>query len=531
MPIASEKPSSNLPNGTADMSVSIDRIIKNAEKSINSGDFHAATSACYEGLEAYPNNPRLNSLAKRLLATKIDRIPMSVVKELRNLTEASEWLLLTKRCLELLEIYENSAIVWNFLGCAQLQKGYLLLSKSSHLRSKALDPEYGANYSNLGNTLSELDEFEAAGEAHKMAAKLDPTDAPTNNNLGAWYDLVGQHEKALQHFQKAHVLDKNYASAEYNLAGANLQKKNFKKGWSQRDARWKRWTREEGLPFIETSRPLWDGSHVDRLYVWSEQGIGDEVMFASTFNEIASRCNSLVVACAPRLQTLFERTFGDKITFVERAVGIRDEQFDFHAPAMTAAGLLRQDIQDFRSSDTGYLKVDETSVQSLRKTLLEAAGGKPIIGISWLSKNRKVGKRRSISPVDLVAAIPEDVFLLNLQYGDVTNDVKDIRQCLNRDLAVFSNLDNWHHLDAFASLIAACDKVVSIDNSTVHFAGAVGKECHVLLPCGADWRWGRYDDKWSYWYRSLRLHRQTKPNDWNGAIQSLQCALNENSPS
>ena len=115
------------------------------------------------------------------------------------------------------------------MGCAQLKKGYPLLSKTSHLRSKALDPEYAANYSNLGNTLAELDEFEAAGEAHKMAAKLDPTDAPTHNNLGAWYDAVGQHEKALQHFQTAHFLDKNYASAEYNLAGANLQKKNFKK--------------------------------------------------------------------------------------------------------------------------------------------------------------------------------------------------------------------------------------------------------------------------------------------------------------
>ena len=125
----------------------------------------------------------------------------------------------------------------------------------------------------------------------------------------------------------------------------------------------------------------------------------------------------------------------------------------------------------------------------------------------------------------------KDVFLLNLQYGDVSKDIKDVKRYLNRDIAVFDNVDNWHDLDTFASLIAACDKVVSIDNSTVHFAGAVGKECHVLLPCGPDWRWGRHDDKFSYWYRSLFLHRQTKPNDWDEAIQSLQAVLNENSPS
>ena len=513
------------------MSATIDRVIRNAEKSIKIGDFQAASSACYKGLEAYPNNPRLIALADQLSTKQFDRIPISVVKELRDLAGKSEWLSLTKRCLELLEIYENSAIVWNFLGCAQLRKGYALLSKTSHIRSRAIDPDYAANYSNLGNTLLELDEFDAAEEAHKMAIKLDPTDAPSHNNLGALYEVVGRHEEALRYFQKAHSLDRNYASAEYNLAGANLQKKNFKEGWKQRDARWKRWTREEGLPFIETSRPLWDGSHVDRLYVWSEQGVGDEVMFASTFNELASRCNSLVVACAPRLKLLFERTFGDKITFVDRAVGLTDEQFDFHAPAMTATGLLRQKIEDFRSSASGYLKVDERSVQSLRETLQEAAGGRPVVGISWLSKNKKVGKRRSISPVELVSAIPEDAFLLNLQYGNVTDDVKDVRHLLGRDIAVFDNIDNFSHLEAFACLIAACDKVVSIDNSTVHFAGAVGKECHVLLPKGPDWRWGREDDRSSYWYRSLFLHRQTKPNDWNEAIQSLQLALNENSPS
>ena len=518
-------------NWVAKMSVSIDRIIKSAEKAMKFGDVQAATFVCHEGLKAYPKNPRLHALAERLLERKADRIPISVVRELRALSLESEWLLLAKRCLELLEHYENSAIVWNFLGCAQLKKGYPLLAKSSHLKSKEIDPEYAANYSNLGNTLAELAEFEAAEEAHKMAIKLDPTDAPTQNNLGALYDELGRHEEALAHFQKAYCLDRNYASAEYNLAGANLQNKNFKIGWKQRDSRWKRWTRDEGLPFIETSRPIWDGSHVDRLYVWSEQGVGDEVMFASTFNELTSKCNSLVVACAPRLQVLFERTFGDKITFVDRAVGLRDEQFDCHAPAMTAAGLLRQEIQDFHSSEAGYLKVCEHSKQSLRKTLQKASGGKPIVGISWLSKNKKVGKRRSISPLELLSAIPKDVFLLNLQYGDVSKDIKDVRRYLNRDIAVFDNVDNWHDLDTFASLIAACDKVVSIDNSTVHFAGAVGKECHVLLPCGPDWRWGRHDDKFSYWYRSLFLHRQTKPYDWDEAIQSLQAVLDENSPS
>ena len=49
------------------------------------------------------------------------------------------------------------------------------------------------------------------------------------------------------------------------------------------------------------------------------------------------------------------------------------------------------------------------------------------------------------------------------------------------------NIDNWSQLDLFAALIMACDEVISIDNSTVHFAGALGKSvmfCCLLLRIG-----------------------------------------------
>ena len=133
-----------------------------------------------------------------------------------------------------------------------------------------------------------------------MAIKLDPTDAPTQNNLGALYDELGRHEEASS-FPKAYCLDRNYASAEYNLV--QIFNKNFKIGWKQRDSRWKRW-KWMGLPFIETSRPIWMG-RMWTGFTFGRNRVLVMVMFASTFNELTSKCNSLVVACAPRLQACF----------------------------------------------------------------------------------------------------------------------------------------------------------------------------------------------------------------------------------
>ena len=84
-----------------------------------------------------------------------------------------------------------------------------------------------------------------------------------------------------------------------------------------------------------------------------------------------------------------------------------------------------------------------------------------------------------------------------------------------------ADIDNFKDLDGFAALIEACDLVISIDNSTVHFAGALGKPVWVLLPFKADWRWmiNRHD---SVWYPSVKLYRQTNRDDWDEVLTRVQ---------
>ena len=75
-------------------------------------------------------------------------------------------------------------------------------------------------------------------------------------------------------------------------------------------------------------------------------------------------------------------------------------------------------------------------------------------------------------------------------------------------------------IDGLASLIAACDSIISIDNSTIHLAGALGKKSKLLLPYSCDWRWGRGLST-SYWYNSVELYHQTEIGNWNQVLSEL----------
>ena len=512
------------------MSISIDRIIQKAEKSVKFGDFEAANAELGVGLKAFPENPRLNALAERIdKQNKIGNadaqaLPPEVFKELEFLTNSYQWIILIKRCLELMPDMEEVSDLWNFLGVGQSARGFVELAEISFRRAIELNRRSYLAYSNLGNVLKDQGRFDEAIAAHNASSELNSNDPKPLNNLGTLFELVGDFDKAQQYFSKAVELDPNFATAEYNLAGMELRQKNFVSGWRRRECRWKRVDEEQEFP-IETTKPVWDGSFVNRLFVWAEQGVGDEIMFLSCLEELKKHCKSLTISMTDRLIPLFDKQDNDSVRFIRRTSALPDWEYDFQAPAQTALGLLRKNLNDFEKGKTPYISANPNNVQIIRSELQKVANGRTIIGLSWFSSNAKSGKRRSIRLKDLVAQIPEEAFLVNLQYGDVSQDVAELESALGRGIATFGNIDNFVHLELFAALIEACDRVVSIDNSTVHLAGALGIKCDVLLPFSSDWRWGLPGDASSYWYDSLCLHWQDEPNCWAAAFKSLKKEL------
>ena len=79
---------------------------------------------------------------------------------------------------------------------------------------------------------------------------------------------------------------------------------------------------------------------------------------------------------------------------------------------------------------------------------------------------------------------------------------------------------------ATAALTQALDLVITVQQTALHIAGAVGTPAWVLVPVVPEWRYGLSGSAMP-WYSSVRLFRQAQFNDWARPIAELKDCFQE----
>ena len=113
---------------------------------------------------------------------------------------------------------------------------------------------------------------------------------------------------------------------------------------------------------------------------------------------------------------------------------------------------------------------------------------------------------------------------MNLQYSDVKIEIDAFTNQTGLSIYRDEDIDSLKSLDDFASQVAALDLVISIDNSTVHVAGALGRSVWTLLQYAPSWRW-QLERSDTPWYPSMTLYRQPVLGDWCSVFQQVQVDL------
>lgn len=305
-----------------------------------------------------------------------------------------------------------------------------------------------------------------------------------------------------------------------------LRSGDWSRGWADAEFLRPPGSREQH-PVSRLAYPDWDGkTFPGTLLIGGEQGLGDQVLAASVFAELAASGQDAVIGCDARLLPLFRRSFPTL-----RFVAQNQNMSGFATP--DSRKLLLSDLpRFFRRAPADFperrhwLAADTGRAETLRARYRQQYGNRRLVGLAWSSHRNFAGGSKSL-PLQALAPLLTEPRLacLSLQHGDIAADLVTIgplADALHRD----PTIDPAKDIDGLCAQLIALDHVVTCSTSVAHFAGALGVPVSVLLPqhWPVLWYWGYSGDS-TPWYRSARLWRCPAKNDWEALVRSLSSTL------
>jgi tetratricopeptide (TPR) repeat protein len=274
--------------------------------------------------------------------------------------------------------------------------------------------------------------------------------------------------------------------------------------------------------------PYWDGSDGLDLYIRGEQGLGDEISFASILPEIMPRMKSVVYDCDEKLGGLMKRSFPNAEVHATRKGKnadkdwLRGRTFDAHTLIGTLASHRRQRSSDFPG--TPYLVADPQRRVQWR-ALLDTLPGKKV-GLAWTGGSRGTfSGRRSLA---LDAMLPllqtEGVSWVSLQYQDPSDDIREFEEAHGIKIHHWARCTESPDYDDTAALVAELDLVISVPTAVCHLAGALGKECWALTPLRPTWFWCLKGGLMP-WHSSVKIIRRTDEEPPQKEIAQIKAML------
>ena len=113
-----------------------------------------------------------------------------------------------------------------------------------------------------------------------------------------------------------------------------------------------------------------------------------------------------------------------------------------------------------------------------------------------------------------------NITFVDLQYTDTSDERAEFKKKYGVEIVKLKEIDNFNDIDGLASLIDACDFVVSVSNTTAHISGAIGKKTYLMLPKnrGQLWYWSKENSK-SIWYKSIEIFERNNFSSWETVIK------------
>jgi tetratricopeptide (TPR) repeat protein len=424
----------------------------------------------------------------------------------------------------LLNLVPDDPGVLYHLGAVYMHKKFYRLGMFLFKKSLSFDSDSvlaSAAWSNIGYIYREENKVAEARIAFEKAISIFDKNPDYFANLGGTYVAKGEPDKAIEILNRAIELNEKHDVARWNRALAYLEKGNYEIGFNEYDFG----TRTEddrkrsyGNPDV----PEWDGSPGKVVVVYGEQGMGDEIMFTSLLPEMIKDCKQVIFDAHPRLADIFRQSFPKLAIYGTRKDNeifwLSFHKIDAKIQLGSVAKFYRKKEKDFPRDP--YLIADPKKVLKWAQRLKQLSD-KPKIGISWQGGTKKTNLKQRTIPLDLFIPIFEsiDADFISLQYTPKAPD-----EVLEFEKKHPFQIHHWPDMiedyDETAALVQNLDLIISVPQTVVHLAGALGVPTFQLTPKQAMWQMGKYGRNMP-WYSCVKNFWQDDTESWEIVINDV----------
>jgi Flp pilus assembly protein TadD len=448
-----------------------------------------------------------------------------------------------------LRLRPDDADRWNLLGTTLHQLGLPERARQAYLQALRVQPDFPEALSNLGAQLVDVGKFAEAEPFLRRALQLDSTlmNAACNLanasvrrgealeaigylrkvlevdpmhveglcTLGYTLDVLGDDASAAACFRLALQRDPEFVVARYNQSIHILGAGDLKRGWREYELRWK--VRVFGPPPMEFTQPQWAGEELrgQRIYVYSEQGLGDTLQFVRYVPLLVERGAEVVLQVQPPLKNLL-RDLHPSVCVVTDVSEVG--RFDHHCALMSLAGAFGTELHSIPAG-VPYLRV---GAEAAAKWAGRIDGAGLRVGLVWSGNPEHTRDRLRSVKFEQIRRLTETagVTFYSLQKGPAAGQLKECdagRRVIDLGPELLDFTDT-------AAVVEQLDLVIAVDTAVAHLAGALGRPVWILVAHAPDWRWLRERTD-SPWYPTARLFRQVERGRWDDVLDAVQGGL------
>lgn len=454
---------------------------------------------------------------------------------------------------ESIQIFPTDSQLIYYYGVALHQDKQLLEAIGAYCQALELNPKLTEVFENLAEAQTELKLFDDALLSIRKAIALKPNRATSHTRLARILVLLGQHKEAIDvathslnlspenatthmirsnahrglnqlqlsiaDLRQAMEIDPNNSDYPYNLSLDLLLSEQFEEGWIRYESRFRTESFLRNVPLMVS--PRWNGTDSlegRTILICPEQGLGDQVQFSRYALALIHMGAKVILPVAPALIDIIQSIQPEVVVISCFQPATSLPHHDYHIPLMSLMGIFKTDLNNIPSAKF-YLHPD-SAVAAKWQMLFSNKSSKPQIGITWSGSQLHANNHNRSMPLLML----EPLLKLDVEWHILQTEI-----CEDDDFILSqTTMKDWRSdltdMQETAGLLDQLDLLITVDTSVAHLSAALGKPTWIMLPFAPDFRWllSRTD---SPWYPSVKLFRQSKPNDWESVTNQITQTL------